>query len=158
MSSSVCGIDLTAAQASAAMAMTIAKKEPYHQVMGFAHTFRELAISPDMSLKDILKVTENQTFGSTDCALPMIHAKQNRIAVDTFVILTDNETWSGYVHPHTALKDYRQAMGIDAKLVVVACTPTDFSIANPEDRGMLDISGADTNLPKLITEFSAGRI
>ena len=158
MSWAVEGLDLTAAQVAAAMSMTIAKTEPYYQVMGFASEFRDLGISPSMSLNEVMRKTSMHNFGSTDCSLPMTYAFQRNIAVDTFVVITDNETWAGNVHPHIALEGYRQKMGIDAKLVVVACTPTEFTIANPSDRGMLDISGADSNLPKLISEFSAGRI
>lgn len=158
MNSAVCGIDISAAQAAAAMAMTIAKTELYYAVMGFADTLRDLSISPSMDLNDILRKTSNMNFGSTNCALPMEYALKNKVEVDTFVVITDNETNTGRIHPHVALKNYRQAMGRDAKLVVVACTPTEFSIADPSDMGMLDISGADTNLPSLIANFSAGRI
>jgi hypothetical protein len=38
-----------------------------------------------------------------------------RQKVDTFVVYTDNETWSGAVHPDEALRCYRQWSGIDAK-------------------------------------------
>lgn len=33
-------------------------------------------------------------------------------------------------------------------------TATDFSIADPDDPGMLDIAGFDVAVPNLITEFS----
>ena len=33
---------------------------------------------------------------------------------DTFVVLTDNETWAGRVHPHQAMQQYREKAGIDA--------------------------------------------
>lgn len=88
----------------------------------------------------------------------MIHALNNKIEVDTFVIYTDNETWVGDVHPHVALRTYRDRMGIDSKLIVVATTPTEFTIADHTDRGMLDIAGADSNLPALVADFSADRI
>lgn len=152
------GVDLTAAQVGAAMAMTIAKTEPYYQIMGFSSQLVDLDISPGMGLSDILRKTRYMTFGSTDCALPMLHALKKNIAVDTFIVITDNETWDGNVHPHVALQQYRKATGIDAKLIVVGVTATNFTIADPTDRGMLDVVGGDSNLPKLITEFSAGRI
>jgi 60 kDa SS-A/Ro ribonucleoprotein len=56
-----------------------------------------------------------------------------------------------------ALQLYREKMGINAKLVVVGMTATEFSIADPSDRGMLDVVGMDTSTPQLITEFAAGR-
>jgi 60 kDa SS-A/Ro ribonucleoprotein len=105
-----------------------------------------------------MRQTSKHSFGATDCSLPMLHSLNNEIAVDTFIVITDSETWFGGMHPHKALQKYRQDMSIDAKLIVVGVTPTPFTIANPTDHGMLDVVGGDANLPKLITEFSAGRI
>ena len=72
--------------------------------------------------------------GSTNCAKPMIYARQNRLEVDVFIVYTDSETWSGEVHPSKALQQYRRAMGIDAKLIVCAMTATEFTIADPNTR------------------------
>ena len=86
----------------------------------------------------------------------MLHAIEQRLEVDTFVIYTDNETWSGKVHPHQALRRYRECSGIDARLIVVGMTSTGFSIADPDDPGMLDVVGFDAAVPSLITEFARG--
>jgi 60 kDa SS-A/Ro ribonucleoprotein len=88
----------------------------------------------------------------------MTWALQTRVEVDTFLVMTDNETWAGRSHPHTELVNYRQKMGIDAKLVVAGVSATEFTIADPSDRGMLDVVGFDSNAPKVIADFSAGRI
>lgn len=85
-------------------------------------------------------------------------ATANKVLADTFVVYTDNETWAGSVHPHQALRGYRDWSGIDARLVVVGLTATDFTIADPADPGMLDISGFDSALPTLLTDFSARAI
>ena len=74
--------------------------------------------------------------------------------MDTFVIYTDNETWAGRVHPAQALRAYRNARGIPAKLVVVGMTSTGFSIADPDDAGMLDVVGFDTATPPVISDFA----
>lgn len=152
------GIDLTCAQVSAAMAMTFMRLEPYTLTMGFSNEFRDLGLAPNMALNDVMTRLTGLTFGTTDCAQPMLYAAKNNIEVDTFVVMTDSETWSGHIHPFQALKTYRQKTGIDAKLVVVGLASTGFTIADPSDRGMLDVVGADANLPKLVTEFSAGRV
>jgi 60 kDa SS-A/Ro ribonucleoprotein len=52
------------------------------------------------------------------------------------------------------LQRYRRSSGIPAKLVVVGMTATGFSIADPNDAGMLDVVGFDTSTPSLIAEFS----
>jgi 60 kDa SS-A/Ro ribonucleoprotein len=152
------GLDLTCAQMAGAMAMSIARSEPYYDIMGFATQFRALNISPSMSLKQVGDEMFSHTMGGTDVAQPMLWAASNKREVDTFVVLTDNETWAGNVHPHVALQQYREKMGIDAKLVVAAFASTGFTIADPRDRGMLDIVGSDASVPRLISEFSQGRI
>jgi 60 kDa SS-A/Ro ribonucleoprotein len=95
-------------------------------------------------------------FGRTDCSLPMIWATEKNIPVDTFIIWTDNETWAGNIHPSIALKKYRQKTGIDSKLIVCATEASKFTIADPKDRGMLDIAGFDSAVPQIIRSFSLG--
>lgn len=52
----------------------------------------------------------------------MVWAQKHRADVDTFVIDTGNEPSAGSVHPVEALRAYRDARGIPAKLVVVGMT------------------------------------
>jgi 60 kDa SS-A/Ro ribonucleoprotein len=49
-------------------------------------------------------------------------------------------------------------MGIDAKLAVLGVSATDFSIADSSDRGMMDFCGFDASGPRVLADFSAGRI
>ena len=84
----------------------------------------------------------------------MLDAQKRNLKIDLFVIYTDNETWAGDTHPSQALKEYRQHSGIDAKLVVVGMTATGFSIADPNDSGMLDVVGFDTNTPNILSMFA----
>jgi 60 kDa SS-A/Ro ribonucleoprotein len=93
-------------------------------------------------------------FGGTDCALPMVWALKNRVAADVFVVYTDSETWAGNIHPVQALRRYREGMGIPAKLVVVGMTSNGFSIADPDDAGMLDVVGFDASTPQMISDFA----
>ncbi len=152
------GLAATPAEAGAAMAMTIARTEPYYAVMGFSNQFVDLGISPRMGLDAVMKKTGNMTFGGTDCSLPMKWALQNNVEVDTFVVITDSETWAGRTHPHQALVQYRKATGIPARLAVIGMTATEISIADPNDSGSMDFCGFDTNAPRVLTDFSAGRI
>ena len=62
------------------------------------------------------------------------------------------------VHPAQALRDYRRASGIDARLVVVGMVSNRFSIADPADPGMLDVVGFDTATPQLISDFARGSL
>lgn len=49
-------------------------------------------------------------------------------------------------------------MGIDAKLIVVGMASNGFSIADPQDAGMLDIVGFDSAAPNIMSEFAKGNI
>ena len=60
------------------------------------------------------------------------------------------------MHPYQALQRYRERSGIDARLIVVGMTSTGFSIADPDDPGMLDVVGFDAAVPNLISEFARG--
>lgn len=142
---------------SAAMALMTAAVEPRSHVMASSDSLIPINISPCERLDDVLAKTNGMPFGRTDCALPMLYALQNGLAVDTFVIYTDCETWCGGVHPAQALERYRRRTGIDAKLVVVGMLAYQFSIADPNDRGMLDVVGFDLSAPQVIADFSAGR-
>jgi 60 kDa SS-A/Ro ribonucleoprotein len=88
----------------------------------------------------------------------MLYAAAREREVDTFVIYTDSETWAGDVQPDRALRDYRRASGIDARLVVVGMVSNGFSIADPADPGMLDVVGFDTATPQLISDFARGAL
>ena len=172
MTVAVSGLSVTAREVSAALALVTAATEPKASTVGFtasgagarAGLFRRrvgvagiapLPISPRQRLDDVLKTISGLPFSRTDCALPMLWATANKVEVDTFVIYTDNETWAGSVHPHQALRGYRDWSGIDARLAVAGLTATDFTIADPADPGMLDIAGFDAALPALLTDFSA---
>ena len=96
--------------------------------------------------------------GGTDCAQPMIYALKKKKKVDVFIVYTDCETHSGSIHPSKALQDYREEMKIDAKLIVVAMTSNGFTLADPNDCGMLDIAGFDSSAPSIIREFVLGNI
>jgi 60 kDa SS-A/Ro ribonucleoprotein len=74
------------------------------------------------------------------------------------VIYTDSETWHGKVHPAEALRRYRDGMGIDARLIVVGMVSNGFTIADPDDKGMLDVVGFDTTAPSLMARFTMGEL
>ena len=69
---------------------------------------------------------------------------------------TDSETWTGDIHPAQALRNYRQEARADARCAVVGMTSTGFTIADPADRGMLDVVGFDAAAPGFIADFLRG--
>lgn len=148
---------ITPAVGSAAMAMVTARTEPRYALTAFSHEMVPVTINGTDSLKTVTRRLAAIPMGGTDCSLPMLWALENKIEADAFVVYTDNETWAGKVHPVKALAQYRARMGRPARLVVVGMTATEFSIADPDDAGMLDVVGFDTAAPSLISRFCAGR-
>lgn len=161
------GSCLSAREASAAMALITAATEPEHEIVAFSagpHGFggmhgggesgiTPIAISPRMRLADVIKRMEAIPMGGTDCALPMVWAERNKLNVTGFITYTDSETWAGTIHPAQALRNYRDEFVADAKAVVVGMTSNGFTLADPNDRGMLDVVGFDTTAPAVISDF-----
>ena len=169
-SGNVAGTPLTPREAAAAMAMVTVRTEPEYYIAGFTNGsgvsqwsncgygtgLTKLAFSPQWSLTDAIKHTANLPFGGTDCALPMIDALNQKIPADVFIVITDSETWAGSKHPNIALQEYRNKMGIDAKLIVMGMVSNEFSIADPTDAGMTDIVGFDSSVPAIIADIASG--
>jgi 60 kDa SS-A/Ro ribonucleoprotein len=149
---------LSPSAATAALAVVAARTEPWTAIMGFADSFRSLGITARDRVDEATRKVSRLTFGGTDASLPMTWALDQKLQVDTFVVLTDNETWAGKIHPVQALEKYRQATGIAAKLIVVGMTSTGFTIADPDDAGMLDVVGFDGATPALMAKFAKGEI
>lgn len=115
-----------------------------------------LTISPRQRLDDVVKYAAGLPMGGTDCALPMLYAMDKGLKIDSFIVYTDSETWTGAIHPHQALEQYRRKSGINAKLIVVGMNASDVTIADPNDSGMFDVVGFDTATPQIIADFIRG--
>jgi len=166
--SMIAGSCISAREASAAMALITAATEPEHEIIAFSAPGRgryggmhgggepgitRVDISPRMRLKEVIKRVEAIPMGGTDCALPMLWAARNKLDVSGFITYTDSETWAGNIHPAQALRQYRSEFVGDAKAVVVGMTSNGFTLADPNDRGMMDVVGFDTNVPAVIADF-----
>jgi len=169
-SSMIAGSGISAREASAAMALVTAATEPEHEIIAFSagasgfggmHGGGEPGItrvnlSPRMRLAEVIKRIEAIPMGGTDCALPMLWAARNKLNVSGFITYTDSETWAGHIHPAQALSQYRSEFVGDAKAVVVGMTSNGFTLADPNDRGMMDVVGFDTSAPAIIADFVRG--
>jgi 60 kDa SS-A/Ro ribonucleoprotein len=166
--SMIAGSCISAREASAAMALITAATEPECEIIAFsapAHGgyggmhgggepgITRVNLSPRMLLADVIKVIAAIPMGGTDCALPMVWAARNKLNVAGFITYTDSETWAGNIHPAQALRQYRSEFVGDAKAVVVGMTSNGFTLADPNDRGMLDVVGFDTTVPAVIADF-----
>jgi len=124
---------------------------------GYPSGITEIGLSPRRRLDDVVRETNLLRMGGTDCALPMLWAHSNKRVYDAFVILTDNETWAGSIQPMDMLRTYRADVNPEARLIVVGMTSTGFTIADPQDKGSLDVTGFDASAPAVISNFIAGR-
>jgi 60 kDa SS-A/Ro ribonucleoprotein len=154
----IAGSNLTPREGAAAMALVTASVEDRYECMAFSQGLTPFPISARERLDDVVARTMRMPFSGTDCALPILYATKAEREVDTFLVYTDSETWAGSVHPAQALAEYRRKSGIDARLVVVGMVSNGFSIADPNDAGMLDCVGFDTATPELISAFARGEI
>jgi len=160
--------------AAAAMAMVTARVEESWGIVGFTSSGRggyggkwggqvsgltPIDVSANDRLDTVIQKMQALPMGGTDCSLPMLYAAGENIPVDVFHVYTDNETWHGGIHPFQALKAFRDKTGRrDVKLIVAAFTPTNFTIADPSDPGMLDVVGFDSHAPALMADFARGNL
>jgi 60 kDa SS-A/Ro ribonucleoprotein len=168
--SMVAGSCLSAREASAAMALVTAATEPQCEIIAFSAAagghggqwgggesgITRVALSPRMRLDDVIKRVREIPMGGTDCSLPMVWARRNKLRVSAFVTYTDSETWAGNLHPTQALRQYRDEFVGNAKAVVVGMTSNGFTLADPNDRRMLDVVGFDTTVPAVVSDFVRG--
>ncbi len=141
---------------SAAMALITANVEPNYHVLGFSRGLLDVRISPKMRLTEVINTIERLPTSATDCAVPFLWAAQTKTKVESFAIYTDSETNCGQLHPRDALKQYRKASGLNSKLAVVGMVSNGFTIADPNDAGMIDLIGFDTAAPSIMSDFFGG--
>lgn len=155
---SIAGTHLVPSQVTAALAMVAARTEPNYMVMGFNTKFIDLGITARDTLGTATSKTVSRTFGGTDASVAMDYARVQKLPVENFLVITDNETWAGRTHPAQALKIYRKEMGINARLAFMATSATNVSLADPLDPGMLDVVGFDASAPQVLSSFFKGEV
>lgn len=153
---SVAGSPLTPAQAGCALALCTLHAEPECEVILIDHEAYHAGFSRRQRLDDALKNMHRG--GRTDLSIPFRVAKPEPGSVESFLCVTDNETWYGGIHPSQALQAYREASGIQARSVSIALVANKWSMHDPLDPLSLDCVGFDTSTPSVITEFFAGRV
>jgi 60 kDa SS-A/Ro ribonucleoprotein len=158
MGSPIAGSPITCAEGTAALSLIHANVEDNYHVMGFSNTFIDLHIRKGMRLNEALKHITGKNFGSTDCSLPAQWALQNKVEIGGIIVMTDNETYAGSIHPFQALERYRKAMVPDLRQVVVGMTATGFTIADPKDKLSMDVVGFDASAPNVIADFIRGEL
>lgn len=156
--SSVYGLPITCIEACAVMSMAIGSSEPDVGYIGFDTRAWSLDLSPRRRLDDNVNYLRTQIQGGTDVSQPIQMAIAKGIHTDTFVVLTDGETYAGRTHVFKAMEMYRQRINPQARLVACSMTASGTSVVAPFDPLSLDVCGLDTAVPQIVSDFSAGRI
>jgi 60 kDa SS-A/Ro ribonucleoprotein len=156
MGAAICNSPVTCCEAATAISLVTTRIEPWTFTGRFNTGFQTCPFTAKTRLDEALRYTRDINGGGTDCSMPMLYATQNKIPVDVFVVITDSETYAGRAQPPQVLNEYRQRMGIPAKMIVVGMTSTGFTVADVNDPGSLDIVGMDTGVPTVMNQFVAG--
>lgn len=152
-----------ARDAAATMVMAAVRTETDPHIYSFSSSIKDMEVSKQETLSDVLSKFEKLYFSDTDCSRPITYALEHKILVDVFIIYTDINANCGDIQPLDALTRYRQLIGApDTKLIIVgmSCNKPrySFSFADHSDPFMLDIVGFDTYTPLAIDLFIRGKI
>jgi 60 kDa SS-A/Ro ribonucleoprotein len=145
---------LSCAKAATAMALLAARTEEQYVICAFDTGFKKLPITAQMSLPQAMRYTENINYGGTNVAVPIEYALKNKIGVDVFCVYTDNETYAGSQHVVEALNQYRKMINPAAKMAVFSMVANEFTVADPDDLGMMDMIGFSADSPQALREFA----
>lgn len=153
------GLDgLTPAEVSALLLRALVRSRDVITAVAFsARGLTPLELDGQMSLADISQRLRETPMGPVDLSLPLRWACEQKQVFDLVVVCTDNQTQSWSVHPAQALKEYRESCNFRGiKFAVCAMCSQGFSLAPPDDLGMLYIAGCDFRTIHLIQDFAAG--
>jgi 60 kDa SS-A/Ro ribonucleoprotein len=75
-----------------------------------------------------------------------------KLPVCRFRALPDSEICAA-IHLAQALRRYWDEFVGSVKAAVLGMTSNGFTLADPNDRGMLDVVGFDTSVPAVISDF-----
>lgn len=142
---------------AAAFSSVLINTEDNVFITAFSGNLIHMSLSKGCRLNEVVSLFRSVSMGRTDCAKPMLYAIENNMEnVDAFIILTDNETWAGGMHPMQAFNNYKNKFNNKAKLITVAMTGTNGTISDPSDTSTLGISGFDSSGPQIISNFIRG--
>lgn len=142
---------LSCFEAMIAMVMTLVRTEPTCTCMAFANGLYPFPISARSTLEEAMTIAGPQ--GSTDCALPMMHAVAHGLEFDCIAIFTDNDHNTRGHDPYMELQKYRRQCGIDIRAVVCGMSSSRFSVFPDADPLCLNLAGFDANAPAQLKEF-----
>lgn len=151
MSSPVSGMNMSASEVAQVLAVTMLKTEPNAELINFDTQVSVPRFNRKSSIQEVLRYNPNG--GGTDCSLPLKYALENKLKLDTIIILTDNETWAGNVHGKQALDKYRKTINPAVKVVEIALVSNPYTQFPQDDKNILRVVGFDSTVIDLINKF-----
>lgn len=144
---------------TAVLAKVLMHSERDYVLKGFSGRLQDIrGFNKQSSIEQAVHAMNQMNFGSTDVSLPFQWAINNGEFIDVFVVITDNETWSGSEQPAEALARYRRLINPEARAVAIALTANSSSNLYPGDTKALEVVGFDASAPQTIADFALGRV
>jgi 60 kDa SS-A/Ro ribonucleoprotein len=111
-------------------------------------------IHANSTFQEVLDAVQLSNWGATDISNGIRYLEKSNKHVDAIVVITDNDINTGD-KPLVALNSYRAKIGNpNVKLITLAVQLNDLTIADPSDKGMLDMCGFDTNSYQVMHAFT----
>jgi 60 kDa SS-A/Ro ribonucleoprotein len=111
-------------------------------------------IHANSTFQEVLDAVQLSNWGATDISNGIRYLEKSNKHVDAVVVITDNDINTGE-KPLVALNSYRAKIGNpNVKLITLAVQLNDLTIADPSDKGMLDMCGFDTNSYQVMHAFT----
>jgi 60 kDa SS-A/Ro ribonucleoprotein len=152
----IMGVNLPASEVAALQTMMSVKSGGFVDVFAFTTQVdsRQIPLTTNSNwISTLSAIRASRIYGgSTDLAAPVQFLLDNNLQYDVIIIHTDNETWAGYRHGASALKEYRNKYP-NTKLVVASYTANEWSQFDNSDLLSLNVVGFDPNVPAVIREF-----
>lgn len=118
----------------------------------FSESAQPIYVNPEATMNEIRDQLFDMNHICTNVGAPLEVALRENLHVDAFIIVTDNAVNRGQ-HAAELFREYQERLNPDAKFIVLAMTATDYSVADPNNPDMLDISGFDASVPVVIERF-----
>ncbi|XP_061169685.1 RNA-binding protein RO60-like [Saccostrea echinata] len=174
---------LSTTAAAAGVAMVITRGEENADVVFFTDTVTPLTVTKETKLTDMQNDIKEQVKKANkkeeddqepevgddgeeadifvgvppepcDLVAPIQWATSQKKDVDVFILVTDANKSTGSKNLGEAIAQYRKDRNLpNTKLVTIGLTNSNMKFANLEDQNMLDVSGFDAKVPKVIQTF-----
>ncbi|XP_013774966.1 60 kDa SS-A/Ro ribonucleoprotein-like [Limulus polyphemus] len=118
---------------------------------------KDIEINNKMTHNDFFRRLRETPMGPVNVAAPLQWAQEKKKTFDVILVCTANQIQSGDVHPADAFKEYRLNLKLpQARFIVCAFSSGEFSLAPPDEPGMLDIAGFSEKVLQVIQDFARG--